>query len=234
MVAGGGRVRGYHGGVGMRSGCHLVIPLGVPAIVRRGWGDVKKKHGRSCEPRASSREPGEERPQAARRQLRAGSGAQLSSCGLRITHHLLDLDRHASCVTRHQEPTCWPRRCCLGVRGAVVGVRGEGVRGLGGAPGPVDGTYGTNGTDGTRADRASAGAGPLAAPLFLGVFGVRSSLWRVPHAGHGDEEGEGCDGLAWRRGCGAGMPRPQRGRLSDDGDARPTMDSRTGCGGRRG
>ena len=32
-----------------------------------------------------------------------------------------------------------------------------------------------------------------------------------PHAEHGDEEGQEGDDLAWRRGCGAGTPRPQPG-----------------------
>jgi len=54
-------------------------------------------------------------------------------------------------------------------------------------------------------------------------LGVRSSLWPVPHRGRGEACGGHGDDLAWRRGCGAGTPRPQWGRLAHDGDAPPTI-----------
>jgi len=210
-------------GSGCWAGAIPQIPLGVSAIVRRGWGDVKKKQRRSCEPRATRREaasckpgrsfepraascelrakrrsrklqapshklgrscePGGERPQGARRQLRAGSGAQLSSYGLRITHHLPDLDRHASCVTRHQEPTCWPRRASLGVRGSVAGVRGEGVQGLGGGGGPGGWDVWERRRD-LASGRGEASAVPVRPPFAL-FRRLRGCSWggpRVPAA----------------------------------------------------
>jgi len=67
--------------------------------LRARRGEAQKKPQATSRKARRSFERGEEKPQAARHQLRAGTGARLPSYGLRITHYLLDLDRHASSGT---------------------------------------------------------------------------------------------------------------------------------------
>jgi len=135
VLAGGDRGRGCGGGLGMLGGCHSIDPPRCGFHYAPGWGDVKGKQrgslkpqaasckpGRSCEPRATSFERGEEKPQA-QKKLQAQTDRSRSRSWSRVIGN---------------RP---------GGRAAVrwvVGVRCEGVRGMDAAPGPGDGTYGTH------------------------------------------------------------------------------------------